>query len=97
MRKSVYRKPERKRPLDSQVARTPKQLGSLLKQRRAELGLTQGELAARIRLRQSTVSSMETSAQVRSSTLLAALAALDLEMILRPRSRTSAKDIEALF
>jgi HTH-type transcriptional regulator/antitoxin HipB len=80
-----------------QVARTPKQLGSLLRQRRIELGLTQGELAARIRLRQPTVSAMETSATVRTTTLLSALAALDLEIIIRPRTKTSAKDIEALF
>jgi HTH-type transcriptional regulator/antitoxin HipB len=80
-----------------QVARTPKQFGSLLRQRRIELGLTQGELAARIRLRQPTVSAMETSATVRTTTLLSALAALDLEIIIRPRTKTSAKDIEALF
>src|SRR5262249_44776957 len=95
MRKSVYRKP--KPGLQNHVARTPKQLGSLLKQRRMELKLTQGDLATRIRLRQSTVSSMETSAQVRTATLLSALAALDLEMVIRPRTKTSAADIEALF
>jgi HTH-type transcriptional regulator / antitoxin HipB len=80
-----------------QVARTSKQLGNLLRQRRTELGLTQAELAARIRLRQPTVSAMETSATVRTTTLLSALAALDLEMIIRPRTKTSAKDIEAMF
>ena len=97
MRKSVYRKPKQKPGLQDHVARTPKQLGNLLKQRRMELKLTQGDLAARIRLRQPTVSSMETSAQVRTATLLSALAALDLEMVIRPRTKTSVEDIEALF
>jgi len=80
-----------------QVARTPKQLGNLLRQRRTELQLSQGALASRIGLRQSTVSALETSATVRTATLLSALAALDLEMVIRPRTKTSAKDIEALF
>ena len=80
-----------------QVARTAKQLANLLRQRRTERGLTQAELASRIALRQSTVSGLETSANVRTATLLSALAALDLEMVIRPRTKTSAKDIEALF
>jgi len=80
-----------------QVARTATQLGNLLRRRRTELRLSQGELASRIGLRQSTISALETSATVRTATLLSALAALDLEMVLRPRTKASAKDIEALF
>lgn len=80
-----------------QVARTATQLGNLLRRRRTELRLSQGELASRIGLRQSTISALETSATVRTATLLSALAALDLEMVLRPRTKGSAKDIEALF
>jgi HTH-type transcriptional regulator / antitoxin HipB len=80
-----------------QIARTAKQLANILRQRRTELGLTQVELASRIALRQSTVSALETSANVRTATLLSGLAALDLEMIVRPRTKTSAKDIEAIF
>lgn len=81
-----------------QIARTPKQLGSLLRQRRIELRLTQGALASRIGLRQSTLSELETSARnVRTGTLLSALAALDLELVIRPRTKGSEKDIEALF
>ena len=80
-----------------QIARTATQLGNLLRRRRTELRLSQGELASRIGLRQSTISALETSATVRTATLLSALAALDLEMVLRPRTKASAKDIEALF
>jgi HTH-type transcriptional regulator/antitoxin HipB len=85
------------RDIMEQVARTPKQLGNLLRERRTELHLTQKELASRVGLRQSTVSALETSAAVRTVTLLSALAALDLEMVVRPRTKTSPQDIEALF
>lgn len=80
-----------------QVVRTATQLGNFLRRRRTELRLSQGELASQVGLRQSTISALENSATVRTATLLSALAALDLEIVLRPRTKTSAKDIEALF
>lgn len=80
------------------IARTPKQLGNLLRQRRKELGLTQEALASKIGMRQATLSELETSAtNTRTGTLLSALAALDLELVIRPRTKSSEKDIEALF
>ena len=80
-----------------QMARTAKQLANLLRQRRTELGLTQADLGSRIALRQSTVPALETSANVPTATLLSALAALDLEIVVRPRTKTSVKNIEAIF
>jgi HTH-type transcriptional regulator / antitoxin HipB len=81
-----------------QVARTPKQLGSLLRQRRRELGVSQGTLAAQIGLRQSTISELETSVKAaKTGTLLSVLAALDLELVIRSRTKSSEKDIEAFF
>jgi HTH-type transcriptional regulator / antitoxin HipB len=81
-----------------EVARTSKQLGSLLRQRRRELGLSQAALASRIGLRQSTISALETSAKdTRTATLLSVLATLDLELVIRSRTKSSEKDIEALF
>lgn len=80
-----------------QVVRTAIQLGNFLRRRRTELRLSQGELASQVGLRQSTISALENSAAVRTATLLSALAALDLEIVLRPRTKASAKDIEALF
>jgi HTH-type transcriptional regulator/antitoxin HipB len=59
--------------------------------------LTQEELAAKIGVRQRTISDLETSAAARIATLFTALAALDLEMVVRPRTKSSEKDIEALF
>ncbi len=79
------------------IARTPVQLGSYIRQRRHELRLTQEQLAAKIGVRQKTISDIETSAAVRLDTLLRTLAALDLELVVRPRTKSSAKDIEAIF
>jgi HTH-type transcriptional regulator/antitoxin HipB len=81
-----------------QITRTPKQLGTLLRRRRRELGLTQEALASRIRLRQATVSALENSAaDSRLATLFDTLSALDLELLVRPRSKGSARQVEELF
>ena len=79
------------------IARTPLQLGNCIRQRRRELGLSQEKLAVRVGLRQKTVSDLETSAAARVDTLLRALAALDLELVIRPRTKGSPQDIERLF
>jgi HTH-type transcriptional regulator / antitoxin HipB len=79
------------------VARTPVQIGNLIRERRRQLGLTQEQAAEKIGVRQHTISDLEKSAAVRTTTLLAALAALELELVIRPRTKSSAKDIEALF
>lgn len=81
-----------------ELARTTKQLGNVLKQRRTTLGLTQQALASRIGVRQSTVSELETSStNAKIGTLLAVLNALDLEILLRIRTRSSKQDLERLF
>ena len=79
------------------LARTPLQLGSSIRERRRQLGMTQEQLAAKVGVRQRTVSDVERSASVRLDTVLRTLAALDLEMVIRPRTKSSAKDIEAIF
>jgi HTH-type transcriptional regulator / antitoxin HipB len=84
-------------PMD-QITRTPKQLGIVLRRRRKEIGLSQEALASRIHLRQATVSALETSAtDARLDTVFDVLAALDLELIVRPRTKGSAREIEGLF
>jgi HTH-type transcriptional regulator / antitoxin HipB len=81
-----------------QITRTPKQLGTILRRRRKELGLSQDALASRIHLRQATISALENSAtDTRLGTLFDALAALDIELVVRPRTKGSAKEIEELF
>lgn len=79
-------------------ARTEKQLGAVLRTARKQAGLTQSEPGKNIYLRQGTVSRLEAGAPaVQLHTLMQALAALDLEMVVRPRSKASADDIESAF
>jgi HTH-type transcriptional regulator / antitoxin HipB len=79
------------------IARTPLQLANSIRERRRELGLTQENLASKIGVRQRTISDIETSAATRLDTVLRALAALDLELVIRPRTKASPQDIERLF
>lgn len=79
------------------LARTPGQLGNLLRRARKGLGLSQAALGDKAGLRQETISLIETgNAATRLETLLAVLAALDLELRIGPRSR-SIRDIEDIF
>lgn len=80
------------------ITRTPKQLGTTLRRRRKEVGLSQEALASRIHSRQATVSALENATtDTRLETVFDALAALDLELVVRPRTKGSAKEIEDLF
>lgn len=81
-----------------QIARTPTQLGAVLRRRRKSLGWSQTDLGQRINLRQATVSALEGGeVDTKLTTLMDALAALDLELVVRPRSSSSSADLEALF
>ncbi len=80
------------------LARTQGQLGAALRRRRKNLGLSQDQLAERIHARQGTISRLEGGeADAKLSTLLDILAALDLELIVQPRSTSKAADIADLF
>jgi len=81
-----------------QLARTPKQMGAVIQRHRRRLNLTQKEVGARIKHRQATLSRLEAGEPGTSlGTLLDVLAALNLEIVVRPRSKGSPEDIEALF
>ncbi len=72
----------------SQLTRTPKQLGSALRQRRRSMKLTQGQLAGLIGLRQATISDVENGHEgSKLSTVLSMLAGLELEIHIAPRSQ----------
>lgn len=74
----------------SDLARTPLQLGTLIRRKRKSLGLTQHQLGAETGLRQETISLIETgNPAVRLDTLLAVLTALDLEFRIAARTRGS--------
>lgn len=65
-------------------------MGAALRRRRKELGLSQATAADSIARRQATISDLENGGDVRLSTLLRLLATLDLELVVRPRSRGDA-------
>lgn len=82
----------------TQRARTVKQLGAIIRRERRRQGLTQTQLGAKIGLRQATISKLEAgepATQLR--TLLDALTALNLEIHVAPRRKTSSDEIESLF
>ena len=81
-----------------QIARNEKQLGAILRRARKQLGLRQDALGDHIHLRQGTISRLEAGEPaVQLHTLMAVLSALDLELVVRSRSKTSAAAIEDLF
>lgn len=81
-----------------QIARTERQLGAILRRARKTAGMTQGALGDRIHLRQGTISRLEAGEPaVQLRTVMAVLSALDLELVLRPRSQGQPADIEDLF
>lgn len=82
----------------NQSARTAKQIGAIIRRARRNAGLTQAELGKRIGLRQATISKLEAGEPAtRLSTLLDALTALGLEIIIDKRGRRAPQDIEDLF
>ncbi|PKK89785.1 MAG: transcriptional regulator [Candidatus Wallbacteria bacterium HGW-Wallbacteria-1] len=69
-----------------QIATSPKILGQLLKSARVERGLTQHEAGKLVGLTQAMVSRIETAETNASvDTLFRLLAALGMELVLRPR------------
>jgi HTH-type transcriptional regulator / antitoxin HipB len=80
------------------LARNPKQIGILIHRARKKRAWTQKQLGAKAGLRQATVSLIETgNPATRIDTLLALLAALDLELRIAPRSKGWGKIIEESF
>lgn len=82
----------------SEIARTPQQLGALIRRARRQKKLSQAELGDRAGLWQETISKIESgNAGTKLGSLCDLLAALDLELTISPRSKGSAKDIEDVF
>lgn len=82
----------------TELGRSAGQIGAIIQRHRLMKQLTQKDLAARLGIRQATVSEIEGGKKgARLSTLLEVLAALDLEMTIAQRSKGSAKDIEDAF
>lgn len=82
----------------AELVRSSKQLGVALRRFRRTRDLTQAELAKRAGVRQGTVSQVETGLEtVKLSTVMDLLRALDLEVVIQPRTKGSHSDIEDIF
>jgi HTH-type transcriptional regulator/antitoxin HipB len=80
------------------LARSPKQIGNLIRRVRKQRGWSQTQLGERAGFRQETISLIETgNPAARLDTILAVIAALDLEFQIGPRSKGSAAAIEDIF
>lgn len=81
-----------------QTVRTPQQLGAAIKRARRAAGLSQSALAEKVGIWQETISKIESGqTNARVDTLCDILAALDLEIAIRPRSKGSPEDIVEAF
>ncbi|MEK7265838.1 MAG: helix-turn-helix domain-containing protein [Pseudomonadota bacterium] len=77
-----------------QPARTPKQIGAIVRRQRRRLALSQSELAEKTGLRQATISALEAGEQsARLRTLFDVMSALGVEMVVRDRRKASPEDI----
>lgn len=80
------------------LARTPKQVGNLIRRTRKKRGWSQSELGSAAGLRQETISLIENgNPATKVETIFAILVALDLEFRIRQRSKGQSSDIEELF
>lgn len=81
-----------------QIVRTPKQIGDAIRRRRRMLGVNQTDLGEKTNLRQATISVVEAGVPgTQLGTLCDVMAALDLEFVIRPRTKAAAAEIEDIF
>jgi HTH-type transcriptional regulator/antitoxin HipB len=84
--------------MNDQIARTPKQVGDAVRRRRRSQGLKQKDLGDKTKLRQATISGLEAGEPgTKLRTLFDVITALDLELVIRPRTKASNEKIEELF
>jgi len=83
--------------MPDQIARTPKQVGDALRRRRRALGMTQKDIAGKTRLRSATISAVEAGESGTLRTLFDILTALEMEVVVRARTKASTEKIEDLF
>ncbi len=80
------------------IARNAGHLGAVVRRIRKSRQFTQERLAALMSVRQATVSKLEEGIPtIHLGTLMDALSALDLELVVRPRTRGQVQEIEDLF
>ncbi len=79
------------------IARNEAQLAATLRRFRKKANLTQGGLGDATQMRQATISELESGSGGRLETLFAVLAALNLELVVRPRDANEKIALEDLF
>jgi len=80
------------------IVRTPKQVGDAIKRLRRLRNLTQEALGQKIHARQATISKLEAGEPATQLRIfMDTLAALDLELVIQPRSKVSPDEIEDSF
>jgi HTH-type transcriptional regulator/antitoxin HipB len=79
------------------ASRTQKQLGAELRRYRKKRDLSQSQLSLQIDKRQATISNLEAAGTGTLETLFAVLSALDLELALRPRSKSDRTKLGDIF
>ena len=83
--------PSSRETSSGRAVRRPAEIGAVLRRYRRELKLSQQVVADRAGIRQATVSAIEAGEEgVSLKTLALILAALDLELVIRPRSEPTA-------
>jgi len=82
----------------SHIARSPKELGNIIRRTRRARELTQTELAGLAGLRQELISKIESGHEgTKLSSIYALFAALGLELVIEKRTSGVVKDIEEIF
>lgn len=82
----------------NQLARTPNQIGAILRRQRGLANMSQSELGNRVGVRQATISQIENGHPgTKIVTICDILAALDLELRVAQRSKGSSTNIEDIF
>jgi HTH-type transcriptional regulator / antitoxin HipB len=79
------------------ASRTQVQLGAALRRYRKKKAITQTQLGSLIDKRQATISNLEAEGGGTLETLFAVLSALDLELVIRPRSKSERGSFGELF
>ena len=77
------------------IARTPQQLGQVLRARRTKLKLSQTDVGLKVGIKQDTVSMLEIhTSSTTVETLFKAISALGLELVVRDKARAAIADQE---
>jgi len=80
------------------IARSTRDMGRILSEYRHENQLSQAELAKQLNIHQTSISRLEGGETNRVLDLVfRILSLLDLEIVIRPRQKTSAQDIAEMF